>query len=207
MTSTTETAADAAARMGEGGAGEGDAGEDQRIASLFLAEYETPDGCVNAAKKLRDAGYQKFDAHTPYPLHGMDAAMGMRDTPIGWIVLVMGLIGCVSGFLMITWMNGIDYPLVIGGKPPDSIPSMIPIMFEMTVLLSAFGAVFGLLGLCQLPRHHHPIFNSDRFVRATDDHFFISVDATDAKFDLQKTRLLLSETTPASLELIEEYPS
>jgi len=180
---------------------------DERVASLLLAEYETPDGCADAAAKLRDAGYTKFDAHTPYPVHGMDAAMGMRDTPIGWIVLAMGMTGCLAGFLMMFWMNGIDYPLVIGGKPPDAIPSMVPVMFEMTILLSAFGAVFGLFGLCQLPRHHHPIFNSDRFARATDDHFFISVDASDPKFDLKKTRLLLEGTTPAHLELVEEYAS
>ncbi len=180
---------------------------DERVASLLLAEYETPDGCADAAAKLRDAGYTKFDAHTPYPVHGMDAAMGMRDTPIGWIVLVMGMIGCLAGFLMMFWMNGIDYPLIIGGKPPDAIPSMVPVIFEMTVLLSAFGAVFGLFGLCQLPRHHHPIFNSDRFARATDDHFFISVDASDPKFDLKKTRLLLEGTAPAHLELVEEYAS
>ena len=180
---------------------------DERVASLLLAEYETPDGCADAAAKLRDAGYTKFDAHTPYPVHGMDAAMGMRDTPLGWIVLVMGITGCLTGFLMMFWMNGIDYPLVIGGKPPDAIPSMVPVMFEMTILLSAFGAVFGMFGLCQLPRHHHPIFNSDRFARATDDHFFISVDASDPKFDLKKTRLLLEGTAPAHLELVEEYAS
>ena len=180
---------------------------DERVASLFLAEYTTPDGCAGAAAKLRDAGYTKFDAHTPYPVHGMDAAMGMRDTPIGWIVLAMGLTGCAAGFAMMFWMNGIDYPLIIGGKPPDTVPSMVPVMFEMTVLLSAFGAVFGLFGLCQLPRHHHPIFNSDRFARATDDHFFISVDASDPKFDLKKTRLLLEATTPEHLELVEEYAS
>ncbi len=184
-----------------------DEGVEEHIASLFLAEYETPDGVVDAAMKLRDAGYKKFDTHTPYPIHGMDAAMGMRDTPLGWIVFVMGLTGCIAGFLMMTWMNGIDYPLIIGGKPPDAIPSMVPVMFEMTVLLSAFGAVFGLFGLCQLPRHHHPIFNSERFARATDDRFFLSVDAADPKFDLEKTRALLQGTAPAHLELIEEYPS
>ena len=182
-----------------------DAGE--RVASLFLAEYQTPGGCHGAAEKLRDAGYTKFDAHTPYPVHGMDAAMGMRDTPLGWIVLAMGLTGLIGGFAMMFWMNGIDYPLIIGGKPPDAIASMVPVLFECTVLLSAFGAVFGLFGLCQLPRHHHPIFNSDRFARATDDHFFISVDASDPKFDLTKTRLLLEGTAPAHLELVEEYAS
>ena len=186
---------------------DGEAAAADRIASLYLAEYETPDACVGAAEKLRDAGYTKFDAHTPYPVHGMDKAMGLRDTPLGWIVLVLGLAGCLTGFVMMTWMNGIDYPLVIGGKPPDAIPSMVPVMFELTILLSAFGAVFGMFGLCQLPRHHHPVFESERFARATDDRFFLSVDASDPKFDLKKTRLLLEGTTPAHLELVEEYPS
>lgn len=184
-----------------------DADASERVASLFLAQYDSPGGATGAAAALRDAGYKKFDAHTPYPVHGMDAAMGMRDTPLGWIVFAMGLTGFCAGFAMILWMNGIDYPLIIGGKPPDTIPSMVPILFECTVLLSAFGAVFGLFGLCQLPRHHHPIFNSDRFARATDDQFFISVDASDPKFDLTKTRLLLEGTAPAHLELVEEYSS
>jgi hypothetical protein len=176
----------------------------ERRPALLLAEYDAPDAVIAAAEKVRDAGYTKWDVHTPYPVHGMDAAMGLRDTPLGWIVFVMGLTGCLTGFFMILWMNGIDYPLVIGGKPPDAVPSMIPVMFELTILLSAFGAVFGLLGLCQLPRHHHPIFESDRFRRATDDRFYVSVEAADPKFDLKKTRSLLEGTRPTHVEVVEE---
>lgn len=172
--------------------------------SLFLAEFNTPEECVHAAEKLRDAGYKKFDAHTPYPIHGMDDAMGMKDTPLGWIVLTLGVTGCLAGFAMMQWMNGMDYPLIIGGKPSDAFPSMIPIMFECTILLSAFAAVFGMLGLNKLPRHHHPVFESERFGRFSDDKFFISVEAADPNFNLQKTRALLESAHPAHLELVEE---
>lgn len=173
---------------------------------LLLAEYDTPTAVLKAAEKLRDGGYKKFDAHTPFPVHGMDKAMGMGDSPLGWIVIVMGITGCLSGALMIWWMNGIDYPIVVGGKPPFSIPSMIPVMFELTILLSAFGTVFGMFGLNQLPRHHHPVFYSDRFAAATDDKFFISVEADDPNFDLKKTRALLETTHPTFVEVVEEKP-
>jgi hypothetical protein len=171
---------------------------------LYLAEYETPADVMHAAEKVRDAGYEKWDVHTPFPVHGMDRAMGMRDSAVGWIVLVMGLTGCASAFLLMWWANGIDYPLIIGGKPGFSIPSMIPVMFELTILLSAFGAVFGMLGLNQLPKHHHPVFYSDRFDRCSDDRFFISIEASDPAFDLENTRALLESTHPSHIELIQE---
>lgn len=172
--------------------------------ALFLAEFNTPEECMHAAEKLRDAGYKKFDTHTPYPVHGMDEAMGMKDTPLGWIVLALGMTGCLSGFAMITWMNGMDYPLIIGGKPSDAFPSMIPVMFELTILLSAFAAVFGMFGMNKLPQHHHPVFYSDRFGKFSDDKFFVSVEAGDPNFNLTKTRALLESAHPANLELVEE---
>ncbi len=171
---------------------------------LYLAEYETTSDVMHAAEKVRDAGYAKWDVHTPFPVHGMDKAMGLRDSAVGWIVLVMGLTGCLSAFLLIWWTNGIDYPIIIGGKPGFSIPSMIPVMFELTILLSAFGAVFGMLGINQLPKHHHPVFYSERFERGSDDRFFISVEASDPAFDLEETRALLEGTHPSHIELIQE---
>src|SRR5947209_4363881 len=128
--------------------------------ALYLAEFDSPHGCLTAATKLREAGYTVFDTHTPFPIHGMDKAMGLPDSKLGWLVLCGGLSGVSLGWLMMWWMNGIDYPLIIGGKPPYSLPSQIPIMFELTVLLSCLTAVFGMLHLNRLPRHHHPIFNS-----------------------------------------------
>jgi hypothetical protein len=172
--------------------------------AVLLAEFDTPGGALHAAEKLRDAGYNKFDAHTPFPVHGMDKAMGMRDSRLGWIVLAMALTGFAAAISMMVWMNGIDYPLVIGGKPPISIPSLVPIGFELTILFSAFGAVFGMFGLNRLPRHNHPLFESERFRAATDDKFFISVEADDPKFDEKRTRDLLDSAHPSFVETIME---
>ncbi len=172
--------------------------------ALLLAEFDTPGECLHAAKALRDAGYKDFDAHTPFPIHGMDTAMGMGDSKLGWIVFPMGLAGTCLAFLMMHWMNNIDYRIIIGGKPASiaSIPSMVPIMFELTVLLSAFATVFGMLGLNKLPRHHHPIFNSERFARFSDDKFFVSVESTDPKWSVDKTRKLLEGVHAKHIELL-----
>jgi hypothetical protein len=171
---------------------------------LYLAEFDTPDAIVHAAEKVRDAGYEKWDVHTPYPVHGMDHAMGLGDSRLGWIVLMCGLTGVSAAILMIQWMNGIDYPLVIGGKPPNAVPSMVPIMFELTVLLSAFGSVFGMLGLNELPKHHHPVFFSERFDACSHNKFFISVEVEDKKFDTKKTKELLESAHASYVELVEE---
>jgi len=172
--------------------------------AIILAEFETPESIMHAAEKVRDAGYQKWDVHTPYPLHGMDAAMGLGDSRLGWIVLVMALTGLSAGAGLIIWANGIEYPIIIGGKPPISIPSMVPICFELTILFSALGCFFGMLGLNQLPRHHHPIFESERFKGFSTDKFFISVEAADPQFDASGTRRFLEGLHPSHVELLEE---
>ena len=171
---------------------------------LILAEFQTPGECLHAAEALRDAGYKDFDTHTPFPIHGMDAAMGLGDSKLGWIVFPAGLMGAIGAFTMIHWMNNIDYPIIIGGKPAGvaSLPSMIPVMFELTVLLSAFAAVFGMLGLNKLPRHHHPIFNSERFASFSNDKFFVSVEATDPKWNVDKTKALLEGVHAKHVELV-----
>jgi hypothetical protein len=170
--------------------------------ALILAEFDSPAACMHGAEKLRDGGYTVFDAHTPFPVHGMDRAMGLRDSRLGWIVLGFGLSGTFLAWLMMFWMNGVDYALVVGGKPPGTLPGMIPIMFEVTVLFSALSAVFGMLGLNKLPRHHHPIFYSDRFKSFSDDKFFLSVEAGDPKFDEKRTRALLESAKASAVELV-----
>lgn len=172
--------------------------------SLLLAQFQSTADVVHACEKVRDAGYTKWDAHTPFPIHGMDRAMGLRDSRLGWIVLFMALGGLTTGVSIFMYMNGIDYPLVVGGKPPAAWPASVPVFFELTILFSAFGAVFGMFGLNQIPRHHHPVFESDRFRSATDDKYFISIDAQDPKFDADGTRALLERAHAAHVELIEE---
>jgi len=171
---------------------------------LLLAEFGTPDQIIGAAERVRNAGYQKWDVHTPYPVHGMDAAMGLSDSRLGWVVLAAALTGLLAAVAMMQWMNGYDYPLVIGGKPPEAYASMVPIMFELTVLIAAFGATFGMLGMNRIPRHHHPVFYSERFEACSNDKFFLSIEAEDQQFDAHATRAFLEELEPTHIELVEE---
>ncbi|MCZ6805528.1 MAG: DUF3341 domain-containing protein [Deltaproteobacteria bacterium] len=181
--------------------------------ALYLAEYDTPNAIAKAAMKVRDAGYQKWDCHTPYAMHGMDEAMGLKPTKIGFISFFFGMLGVATAVLMMKYMNAWDfnfldlgsgYPIVVGGKPPGSFPWMVPIMFELGVLFCGLATLFGLLGIIKLPRHNHPIFESKRFEAATDDKFFISIEAEDQKFDLDRTKALLESTDPTHLELVEQ---
>jgi hypothetical protein len=181
--------------------------------ALYLEEYDTPNALASAAMRVRDAGYQTWDCHTPYPMHGMDEAMGLKPTRIGIISFVFGMLGVATAVAMIQYMNafsfdlaniGAGYPLIVGGKPPGAFPSMVPIMFELGILFCGFATLFGLLGIIKLPRHNHPIFVSDRFEAATDDKFFISIEASDGKFDIDRTKALLESTNPTYLELVEE---
>jgi hypothetical protein len=171
---------------------------------LMLAEFDSAANCLHGAEKLRDGGYKLFDAHSPFPVHGMDRAMGLSDSKLGWIVLFFGLSGTSLAWLMMFWMNGIDYPIVIGGKPPGTLPSMIPIMFEVTVLFSALSAVFGMFGLNKLPRHHHPLFFSERFKGFSDDKFFLSVEVEDPKYDVSRTRALFESAHATAVEVVHD---
>lgn len=182
----------------------------RRAPAVLLAEFKSAHDVVHAAEKVRDAGYVRWDTHTPFPVHGMDKAMGLKDSRLGWIVIAFALTGLSGAFVMMHWMNGVDYPTIVGDKPagaPGTIPSMVPIMFELTVLLSAFGAVLGMFHLNGLPRHNHPVFVSERFRLASDDKFFISIEAEDPKFDVTATKTLLEDAHASHVEIIEEEDS
>ena len=181
-----------------------------RAPVVVLAEFDSTHDVLHAAEKVRDAGYVRWDTHTPFPVHGMDQAMGMKDSRVGWIVIVCALTGLTGAFVMMHWMNGVDYPMIVGDKPagaPGTLPSMVPIMFELTILLSAFGAVFGMLHLNGLPRHNHPVFESERFRTFSDDRFFISIEAEDPKFDVVRTRALFESMHAKHVEILEEEES
>ncbi len=169
----------------------------------ILAEFETPAKLYKACEKVRDSGYKHWDAYTPFPVHGLEKAMGVPPSKVPWIVLVCGLLGAGSGMLMQWWMNAVDYPLVISGKPLFSWPAFIPVTFEMAILFSAFGAVFGMLVLNRLPEYYHPLFRSKAFERVTDDKFFIAIEARDPKFDPDKTGEFLKSIGAVQVELIE----
>jgi len=168
----------------------------------LLAEFDTPARLVDACRAMREAGHRRWDAHTPFPVHGLDGAMGLKRSPVGWFVLVLGLGGAAAGMLMQWWVATTAYPLVISGKPMFSWPAFVPIMFECGVLGGAAGAVLGFLALARLPRHHHPLFASERFERMSDDRFFISVEADDPAYDPESTRRLLSDHGALNVERI-----
>lgn len=169
----------------------------------ILAEYESAHDIYEACKKVRDAGYQKWDACTPFPVHGLEKAMGLPASKLPWMVLTAGVTGGVLIMIFMIWASVYDYPLNIGGKPTWSIPAFIPEAFEVTILFSALTAVFGMFFLNRLPTLHHPLFHSKRFERVTDDRFFIVIETQDPLFEMTKTQKLLEETGAVTLEILE----
>jgi hypothetical protein len=169
----------------------------------ILARFSTPADLFHACERVRDAGFTRWDAHTPFPVHGLESAMGLRRSLLPWIVLVMGLTGVAAGFGLQWWVHASAYPLVISGKPYFSWPAFIPITFELGVLFAALGAVFGMLGLNRLPMHYHPLFKSKVFEQATDDAFFISIESWDPRFDPSGTGKLLESLGARNVELLE----
>ena len=168
-----------------------------------VAEFESASTIFQAAKKATEKGYRAVDAHTPFPVHGMDDALKQGPSPIGWICTVCGLTGILAAQLMMWWMNGWDYPLWVSGKLPYAWPATIPITFECMVLLSAFGAVFGMFGLNRLPTLYRPVFKHSTFHRVTDDRFFLAIEATDPLFDQANTVAFLTEIGGKNVELVE----
>ena len=169
----------------------------------ILAEFATPADLFHACERVRDAGFTRWDAHSPFPVHGLEGAMGLRRSPLPWIVLATGLMGATLGFCLQWWVHAAAYPLVISGKPYFAWPAYIPITFEVAVLFGALGAVFGMFGLNQLPMHYHPLFRSQVFERVTDDAFFISIESWDPRFDPSATATLLKSLGARSVELLE----
>jgi hypothetical protein len=170
----------------------------------LLAEFSTVDEIFDAARKVRAAGYKTWDVHSPFPIHGIDAVIGIRPTILPWLVLAGGLTGLGGGLLLQWWCNAHDYPFLVSGKPFFSLPANIPIIFECTVLFSALTAVFGMLGLNRLPLLYNPMFKSAHFKRVTDDKFFIWIAASDAQFDEQTTTQFLGSLGASNVERIED---
>ena len=177
--------------------------ETTKVVAL-LGEFANVDAIIRAARETHKAGYTRFDVHSPFPIHGIDAAMGIRPTILPWMVLLAGIAGLIGSLGMQWWMNAHDYPYMISGKPMFSLPAFIPVIFECTVLCAAYTAVFGMLMLNRLPTLYNPLFKIDRFRRATSDRFFLVVDATDPKFQQAATSQFLQQLGADAIEVVED---
>ncbi len=168
----------------------------------LLAEFSDPGALVHAVKALRKRGYSRLDTFTPFPIHGMDRAMGLGTSLLGYLVFIGGLTGCALGFLLQWWTSAVAYPINISNKPLFAVEPSVPIIFELTILFSALTAVGGMLALNALPKPYNPLFFSDRFVRATDDGFFLHIQESDSQFDRASTAKALSEEGALAIEYV-----
>jgi hypothetical protein len=166
----------------------------------MIAEFSSPGALYKAAEKMRDAGFKHFDCHSPFPIHGMDKAMGEKRSNLGWIVAPVGFFMLIFGFLFEGWTSMVAYPLVIAGKPLFSYQAYGAVAFALMVLSSAFVSLAGMLALNKLPRLHHPVFYSDNFAKATDDGFFVSIEKEDDKFDPEENKKFLESIGGKNIE-------
>lgn len=170
----------------------------------LLAEFSDPGALLHAAEAVREEGYRHFDTHSPFPIHGMDEAMGLGNSKVGYFTFLGGVTGLATAYLLQWWTAAVDYPLNISGKPFFAVEPSVPIMFELTVLFASFGAVAGMLALNGLPRPYNPLFYSERFEGATDDRFFLHVAASDEQFDAEDTAQTLRELGALHIELVQD---
>lgn len=169
-----------------------------------IAEFPNPAALIHAAEGVRAAGYKKWDVHSPFPVHGMDEAMGMPPSRVTFIMGGAAATGFACAWLMQWWMGQVDYPIVTAGKPLFSWEAATPILFELSVLFSAFGALIGMLMLNLLPRWNHPLFGKERFLRVSDDRFMIALEARDAKFDVEGAKRLLERLGGTHIDTVED---
>ncbi len=168
----------------------------------LLAEFSDPGALLHAVKALRKRGYSRLDTFTPFPIHGMDKAIGLGTSLLGYLVFIGGLTGCATGILLQWWTSAVDYPINISNKPLFAFEASVPIIFELTILFSALTAVGGMLALNTLPRPYNPLFFSERFTRVTDDGFFLHIQEADAQFDRSATAQALSEEGALAIEYV-----
>jgi hypothetical protein len=169
----------------------------------LIATFDSAPGVYHAAEKVRDAGYKFWDCITPFPIHGLDRAMGVKRSIVPRFSLAGGILGFLTGMSMIWYMNSFDYPLVVGGKPYFSPMFAFPVSYELTILFCAFATIGGMFFLNRLPMHYHPVLKHDKIHTAMDDHFFIVIEASDPKFDLARTRELLEKAGGKDIKELE----
>jgi hypothetical protein len=170
-----------------------------------VAEFDTPQKIIEAGREVHHRhGYKKIDALLPFPIHGIDDAIGVPRSVLGYIVIAGGAFGLINAILLVWYASAVDYPLVVGGKPLFAWEFAMPPMFELTVLFSAFAAIGGMLWLNGLPRFYHPTFQYSQFRRATDDRFLLTIEASDPKFDIERTPAMLRALGATNVEVVEQ---
>ena len=165
----------------------------------LMAEFETPGELVSAARRTKEAGFKKFDAYSPLPLHELDDAMDLHDNRVSKFCFIGGLTGCSAGFALCAWC-ATAFPLNIGGRPLISLPMFIPIMFELTILLGGLSTAIGMLAINGFPKPYHPVFNVEKFAGASRNKFFLCIEADDPKFDRQATGTFLESLGAEGVE-------
>ena len=170
----------------------------------LMAEFDDPTSLVTATERAYGAGYRRMDAYSPFPIEELHHALGEGHTRLPLIVLIGGLCGCLGGYGLQYWSSVIAYPLNVGGKPLHSWPAFIPVTFECTILVAALSAVLGMLALNGLPQPYHPVFNVPRFSGASQDRFFLVIEASDPRFNLDQTRSFLSGLHAREVVVVDE---
>ncbi len=170
----------------------------------LMAEFDTSTEIVEAAEKVRDAGYTKTDAYSPFPIHEMDEALGIKRSILPYIVFAGGIVGLLSGFGLQYFTHVIDFPIIVGGRPHFSLPAFVPPAYELTILLASFSAMFGMLLLNGLPKPYHPVFNVPRFNLASREKFFLVIESEDPRFDYDETRSFIESLGPQEVFDVEE---
>jgi hypothetical protein len=168
------------------------------------AEFASPEALLAAATAARAQGYTKMDAYTPFAVHGLDRALGLKRSRLGFLVFGAGLVGTISALLLQWWTGAVDYPLVIGGKPLFAFEFSIPVTFELAVLFASFAAVLGMLAVNGLPRFSHPILRAETFRKVTDDGFLLVIESRDPKFEAHGCAEFLRAQGAIRTELVEE---
>ena len=170
----------------------------------LVAAFDTTPDLYHACEKVRDAGYSCWDALTPFPIHGLDAAMGVRRSNVPRFSLAGGITGFCTGMSLIWWTGAYEYPLIVGGKPYFSPMFAFPVSYELTILFTAFATIGGMFFLNGLPMHYHPVMKAPQYVRASDDRFYIVIEANDPKFNATATRALLEQAGGRDIAELEE---
>jgi len=161
-----------------------------------IAEFDNPTALVNAARAAREKGYRRLDAYSPFPIEELSDALHLHKNKLPLIVLIGGMLGGLTGYLLQYYVTVIYFPINIAGRPPHSWPMYIVITFELTILFAALSAVFGMLALCGLPMPYHPAFNVPRFALASRNRFFLCIESRDPLFDRDKTSAFLETLEP-----------